>query len=94
MAEATGLTTSINYAAAMAKANETNAVEAEAWAASLASNGVSGPAVAAAHQAMESQQQAAANWRAAQSVLESHMGVKEQYDAHPDAGSREFVRSE
>ena len=94
MAEATGLTTSIAYAADMCKANEDNVAEAEGWAASLQAQGVTGPAVEAAHRAMEAQQQAAEAWRQAQSVLESHLGVKEQYDAHPDAGSREFVTSE
>lgn len=94
MAEATGLTTSINYAADMRKANEDNVAEAEGFAASLEANGVSGPSVDAARQAMEAQQQAAAAWQHAHATLESHLGVKEQYDAHPDAGTREFVTSE
>lgn len=94
MAEATGLTTSIAYAADMSKANEDNVAEAESWAASLQAQGVTGPAVEAAHRAMEAQQQAAEAWRQAQAVLESHLGIKEQYESHPDAGSREFVTSE
>lgn len=94
MAEATGLTTSIAYAADMSKANEANVAEAEGWAASLQAQGVSGPAVEAAHRAMEAQQQAAEAWRQAKGALDAHLGVKEQYDAHPDAGSREFVTSE
>src|SRR5690606_35908196 len=57
MAEATGLTTSIAYAADMSKANEDNVAEAEGWAASRQAQGVTGPAVEAAHRAMEAQQQ-------------------------------------
>jgi hypothetical protein len=94
MAEATGLSSSIAYAAGMVKAHEANVAEAEGWAASLQAQGVTGPAVEAAHRAMETQQQAAAAWRQAQAALESHLGIKEQYDAHPDAGSREFITTE
>lgn len=93
--EATGLTSAIAYAQGMSDTFAGNAASTEQWIASLEGNGgVSGPAVAAAHQAAELQQQAAAAWKACADALSGHTGVREQYQANPGAGTREFVTND
>lgn len=93
--EATGLTSAIAYAQGMADTFAGNAASTEQWIASLQGNGgVSGPAVAAAQQAAELQQQAAAAWAACAQALTSHTSVREAYQGSPGAGTREFVTND
>lgn len=94
MSEVTGLASALAHAAEMRAAFEESTAGAEAYLAGLENGGVSGPALAAVQQAMEAQQQAAAAWGQAEATLSRHMGVREQYEANPDAGSREFVTAE
>lgn len=94
MAEVTGLATAIRYAADQQTAHEQAVADGEGFAASLAANDVSGPAVAAARRAMELEQQTAAAWAEAAAALEQHQQVKEAYDSNPDAGRKEFVTAE
>jgi hypothetical protein len=93
--EATGLTSATAYARGMADAHASNAASTEQWIASLEGNGgVSGPAVAAARQACEKQQEAAAAWAACADALSGHTSVREAYQANQGAGTREFVTSD
>lgn len=94
MAEATGLTSAINYALAQEQAATGNVAEVEAWVASLEGHEVSGEAVDSARQAMEAYQHAGMLFGQARAALERHQQVQEAYHANPDAGSRQFVTSE
>jgi len=93
-AEVTGLSSAQQYVTEMRSAMEGSVSGAESYASALQTGGVSGPAVDAAARAMELQQQAAAAWGEAEAALQRHMSVREQYEANPDAGSREFVTAE
>jgi hypothetical protein len=93
--EATGLTSAIAYASQMAATFGNNAASTEQWIASLqGQGGVTGPAIAAAHQAVEKQQECAAAWQACAAALGGHTQVKEAYQANPGAGNREFVTND
>lgn len=94
MAEATGLTSSINYAGAQSEAAYSNVTEVEQWLASLQAHEVSGETIEAGRQAMEQYQAAGASFARAQAALQRHLQVKEAYDANQDAGDRQFVTSE
>lgn len=94
MAEATGLTSSINYAGAQADAAYGNVTEVEQWLASLKAHEVTGETIEAGRQAMEQYQAAGASFARAQAALQRHLQVKEAYDANADAGDRQFVTSE
>lgn len=92
--EVTGLTTAIDYANGVAQAHQSHAADAETFAASLASNEVGDGTIGLAVQAQEASSAAGAAWSAVADALNDQTGVKEAYEATPDAGSREFVTSE
>ncbi len=92
--EVTGLATAVSYAEGVAAAHESHATDAETFAGSLASNGVGDGTVGLVAQAQEASGVAAAAWTAVKDALNDQMGVKEAYDATPDAGDKDFVTAE
>jgi hypothetical protein len=93
--EATGLTSAIAYATQMSSWFLGNATSTEQWIASLqGQGGVTGPAITAAHQAVEKQHETAAAWAACAVVLGGQTQVREAYQANPGAGNREFVTND
>lgn len=92
--EVTGLSSAVNYAQQQQQAHDRAVTDCEGFAAALSANEVSGEALTEAQRAMELEQQTAAAWQRAHTALSNHMGVKEAYDANPDAGNKQFVTSE
>lgn len=92
--EVTGLATAIQYAEGVAAAHVAHSTDAETFASSLAGNGVGDDTVGLVAQAQEASAAAADAWQSVADTLHGHTGVKEAYDATPDAGDKEFVTAE
>ncbi|MFD2081564.1 hypothetical protein SAMN05421678_106264 [Actinopolymorpha cephalotaxi] len=93
-AEVTGLQSARQYVASMAAATRQGSNSIESAMSGLLAGDVTGPALQHLTAAQESLAAAAGAFEQASSVLDRHQGVAEAYAANPDAGTREFVKSE
>ncbi|GAA5038612.1 hypothetical protein [Actinopolymorpha pittospori] len=93
-AEVTGLQSARQYVRAMAEATRHGSNSIESAMSGLLAGEVSGPSLEHLTSAQESLATAANAFEEAAGVLDRHQHVAEAYDANPDAGSREFVKSE
>ncbi|GAA2760010.1 hypothetical protein [Actinopolymorpha rutila] len=93
-AEVTGLQSARQYVASMADATRQGSNSIESAMSGLLAGDVTGPALQHLTAAQESLAAAAGAFEQASSVLDRHQGVAEAYAANPDAGTREFIKSE
>ncbi|MGW5364449.1 hypothetical protein [Actinopolymorpha pittospori] len=93
-AEVTGLQSARQYVRAMAEATRQGSNSIESAMSGLLAGEVTGPSIEHLTSAQESLATAANAFEEAAGVLDRHQHVAEAYDANPDAGSREFVKSE
>lgn len=92
--EVTGLASAVQYTKGVAAAHASHGA-GEAFVSSLRAFKVGEGDVALVQQAQEASRNAAAMWQAAADALINHnSGVREAYQAAPEAGDRQFVTSE
>lgn len=89
--EAVGLSGVIRFCEDSAGAFRAQAQATEQTAAAIDAGGVSGPAAAKLAHAMELSMAAAEAMDEAAAEFRPHLGIQEQYNANPGAGTREFV---
>jgi hypothetical protein len=92
--EVTGLTTAIHNTGQAAEQAESWGPALEQLSAGITAGGVGGDTTGHLASAQEHMSAAAAALRAAEQELIAQLGVKEAYDATPDAGEKAFVVSE
>jgi hypothetical protein len=89
--EVVGLSDTIKFCEGSSEAFRAQVHATELTIAATAAGGVSGPGAAKLAHAMELCTAAAAAMDEAAVEFKSHIGIQEQYDANPGAGTREFV---
>lgn len=92
--ETTGLQSGLAYNDAMAKTCEEGATSVEQSIAALENGEVGQSVTGPMQQGRELLESAMACFRQAHDELQSHITIKEGYDANPDAGNKAFVTAE